>query len=829
MRVEWLEDRAVPAAGDLDPSFGNQGVASITNQGLFRFVSGAQDAEVQSDGRILLFGTNNLNTLIGDNRDFAVARLTPSGVLDTSFGEDGRVLIPFDLGSDPTLGGAVGRAIELQADGKIVVAGSATTDISLGGNSGLGAAHWAVARLNSNGTLDTTFGTGGKVSFPFNAAGNAIWDMALQPDGRIVLVGGTTSSALFTAGNLSVARLLPDGSFDTSFGGDGRVSVPATDDFYNPNVLLQADGRIVIAGHTPGPLGTRGDFQVIRLQADGTVDDTFGTAGVATTDLGSHLTSTRGVVVGGAALQADGRIVVVGGQPYSEFTSYAGEAGDFIVARFTPDGKLDASFDGDGQAFVAFDLAGENDDDATGVAVQPDGRIVIGGRAQTRQAEPAIYEFAAARLNPDGSLDTTFGTDGKRAYAVNSPSAPSAGGADYKIGSNATIFVTNGKILLAGNDNEQMVAVRLLNDITFNPLPPGPGGGGGDREPPFRARFTVTGAAGQVTVVPVGLDTRVNPGGARSLSILPTTEPYTGVFRSATADVNGDGVADFAVVTGPGAPVRFAVVDGRDRLTLIVPPTPPFAGSADFTGGAFVAAGDIDGDGKAELVFTPDQGGGPRVTVFGLTGANLAIRANFLGIADPNFRGGARAAVGDTNGDGKAEVVVAAGFGGGPRVALYDGYTVLTEPAPVRLVDDFFAFPGEDAVRLRNGAYLAIGDMTGDGYGELIFGGGPGGAPRVFALGGRLVADGNVAGAQANPLANFFVAGNTADRGGVRVAAADFDLDGRADVVTGSGAGSPARVRAYFAGTFPAAAEPPGFVDFAPFGGAVVPDGVYVG
>src|SRR5260370_32171336 len=102
-------------------------------------------------------------------------------------------------------------------------------------------------------------------------------------------------------------------------------------------------------------------------------------------------------------------------------------------------------------------------------------------------------------------------------------------------------------------------------------------------------------------------------------------------------------------------------------------------------------------------------------------------------------------------------MAVAAGFLGGPRTALFNG-TTLFSGNPTRLVNDFFAFPGTDAVTLRNGVFVAIGDVNGDGFADLIFGGGPGGAPRVFILSGATVSGGDVAGAQANPIANFFVA-----------------------------------------------------------------------
>jgi hypothetical protein len=133
-------------------------------------------------------------------------------------------------------------------------------------------------------------------------------------------------------------------------------------------------------------------------------------------------------------------------------------------------------------------------------------------------------------------------------------------------------------------------------------------------------------------------------------------------------------------------------------------------------------------------------------------------------------------------------------------------------------------------VNLRNGAYIAIGDINGDGKADLVFGGGPGGAPRVFILSGATIIGSGVDAAEANPIANFFVAGNSSDRGGVRVATTDADGDNKAEVVAGSGAGSAARARVYLGKNFVGTTgEPTTFQDLAPFGGAVLADGVYVG
>jgi hypothetical protein len=307
-----------------------------------------------------------------------------------------------------------------------------------------------------------------------------------------------------------------------------------------------------------------------------------------------------------------------------------------------------------------------------------------------------------------------------------------------------------------------------------------------------------------------------------------TLNPFGGVpvgTRPGVADVDGDGTADIVLATGPGTPVRVAVVSGRNG-TVLAGPFDPFGGN--FTGGAFVAAADLDGDGKAEVVVSPDQGGGPRVVVFSVAGGAATMRASFFGIDDPNFRGGARPALGDVNKDGTPDLAVAAGFLGGPRVAIFDGKSLFTGN-PTRLVNDFFAFPGEDAARLRNGAFVAIGDVSGDGFADLIFGGGPGGAPRVFVLSGQQVSAGDVAGAQAAPVANFFVAGNSAGRGGVRVTAKDADGDAKADLAAGSGEGSPANVRVYLGKNFATATEPATSQDISAFGGGALLGGVYVG
>ena len=272
-----------------------------------------------------------------------------------------------------------------------------------------------------------------------------------------------------------------------------------------------------------------------------------------------------------------------------------------------------------------------------------------------------------------------------------------------------------------------------------------------------------------------------------SKGIVPFAPSFTGGVRVAEADVNGDGVLDVIVGSGPGQTAEVKVYDGKD-LTHILIDFNPF--EASFTGGVFVAGADFNGDGKAEIVVSPDLSGGPRVLI--IDGAAAAAGRvskvdDFYGIDDPNFRGGARVGTGDMNHDGTADLFVAAGFGGGPRIAIYDGKS-LGQGSQVKLVADFFAFEST----LRNGAFVAGGDYNGDGYADVVLGAGPGGGPRVRVLDGKTLLNNNTQ----IELANFY-AGSSTDTGGVTVAARDLDGDGKADLITGPGAGDGSLVRVY--------------------------------
>ena len=254
--------------------------------------------------------------------------------------------------------------------------------------------------------------------------------------------------------------------------------------------------------------------------------------------------------------------------------------------------------------------------------------------------------------------------------------------------------------------------------------------------------------AGSAPVVKV-----YNGDGSIRLSIMAFDPSFTGGVHVAVGDVNGDGVPDVIAAPGPGGSPTVEVFDGINGTPLSSFP----AFEDTFRGGVNLSVGDFNGDGKADIVASPDQGGGPRVEIF--NGSDHSVLANFYGIDDPNFRGGDRTAVGDLNGDGNPDLLVAAGFGGGPRIAGYDG-AGLGSADPPKLFPDFFGFEST----LRNGAYIAAGDLQHTGTDDVVLGGGPGGGPRVTVLSGSDLLDGNQV-----SVANFF-AGDTSDRRGARVA-----------------------------------------------------------
>ena len=233
---------------------------------------------------------------------------------------------------------------------------------------------------------------------------------------------------------------------------------------------------------------------------------------------------------------------------------------------------------------------------------------------------------------------------------------------------------------------------------------------------------------------------------------------FNGAVDVTLADVTGDGVADIIVGAGAGGGPRVAVFDGATGKMI----ASFFAFGNGFAGGVSVAVGDVTGDGVADIIVGAGAGGGPHVKVF--DGRTFAEVRSFFAF-DRNFTGGVRVAAGDVDGDGKADIVTAAGPGGGPQVKVFRG-------TDLSVAFDFFAYSPTFA----GGVTVAVGDVNGDGFADIITGAGPGGGSHVKVFDGKT-----------GSLRGSLMAFRQDFAGGVSVAATDADGDGKADIAVGAG------------------------------------------
>jgi len=359
--------------GSRDTSFDGDGIVATA--------FGSQQASgvaIQPDGKIVAVGSGY--------GDFALARVNGAGSLDASFDSDGKVTT--NIGhSLHDIGQGVVITAE-QPDGKILVAGTSSSTLGGGG-------FFAVARYNSDGSVDPTFGSNGQVLTTVGGGGAIAQAIAVQPDRKIVVAGAAKLPYTSSYWQFALVRYNADGTLDPSFNGDGiLVTSLGAYDSYATAVAIQGDGRIVVAGvSTQSINGT--DFTLARFNGDGSVDTGFGMAGIATADFGWEDTAMA------VATQSDDRIVV-GGYTKQSATLY-----DFALARFNSDGSLDEDFDGDGKVTTVF---GPYQDYLNGIAIQVDGKIVAVGAASQ---DTTGFDFALARYDADGTLDASFGVGGK--------------------------------------------------------------------------------------------------------------------------------------------------------------------------------------------------------------------------------------------------------------------------------------------------------------------------------------------------------------------------------------------------------------------------------
>lgn len=404
-------------AGTLDNTFGGDGRVTI---GLGGEEFGSSLAR-QADGKLVVAGSSKQGLISGDF-DFAIARLNSDGTLDGSFDGDGKVTS--DLGEED-----LGSAVFIQPDGKIVVIGDRNSDL------GDGLAEEAiVARYHSDGSLDDSF-AGDGVS-QINSLSGQIYDGALQPDGKILLLGYHTSSDNDT--KMALYRLTPDGSTDSTLNGDGDALIDFGDRDRGTALALQPDGRIIA-------YGSRGFFHsaLVRLWPDGTLD----TGGQQTLGFADPLFGLGSAEVAyGVAVQSDNKIVVAG-----EVINPNNTESEVGLARFLSNGQLDTSFGDQGRVWFGIGQY----DVARAFALQPDGKIVIAGFSKPFGSVGA--NFLVARFNPNGTLDHTFALLGFNLVDF-------ASGDDYGA---ALALAPDGKIVVAGeawNGSRNVFGVARLLD-----------------------------------------------------------------------------------------------------------------------------------------------------------------------------------------------------------------------------------------------------------------------------------------------------------------------------------------------------------------------------
>jgi uncharacterized delta-60 repeat protein len=292
----------------------------------------------------------------------------PGGSLDTSFNLTGKALTSFGISNE------IAKAVAIQADHKIIAAGSVA---------GFLTGTFALARYNIDGTLDTTFGTNGKVTTSIGANVSGANSVAIQSDGKIVAAGYWGDGGV--TGILAMARYNIDGSLDTSFGTGGKVTGTSATGVIQA-MVLQADQKIIIAGGTG----------LARYSSNGSIDTTFGTNGVVTTSIGLGYTVTS------VAIQADNKIVTAGSYVLANGTTRA-----FALVRYNSTGSLDTTFDTDG---IVTTSIGTTADIAYAVAIQIDNKIIATGTSLANGS--TVYDLALVRYNSDGSLDASFGAGG---------------------------------------------------------------------------------------------------------------------------------------------------------------------------------------------------------------------------------------------------------------------------------------------------------------------------------------------------------------------------------------------------------------------------------
>ena len=390
------------SSGLLDTSF------ATTGKRLVDFAGGddrAYAVAITASDRLLAAG----ESFSGQDADFAALRLKPDGSLDETFGTNGKVQIKVGTGNDH------GYAMAVQSNGQIVLAGDTDTGLLL---------QFAVARLEANGALDSTFGTGGKLILPMAGLNCTALGVAVQTDGKIVVIGSANDGV---NADYLVVRLLTNGTLDPDFGvaGIARIAVGEGDDFAW-SVVIQSDGKIVVGGDSARGLDT--DFSIIRLNTNGTLDTDFSNDGKVLLALGSSFDYGSAL-----ALQADGAIVMVG--------DAVGETRDLAIVRLDSNGVVDASFGR--SSSLAFSVG-----------------------SYTEGATPVVLDVDVQLFDPELAASGNYGGARVQLARLGGPSPDD----QFSATVGGPLILGGGAVVLSGLTVGAYVATTGALQITFNVL-----------------------------------------------------------------------------------------------------------------------------------------------------------------------------------------------------------------------------------------------------------------------------------------------------------------------------------------------------------------------
>jgi uncharacterized delta-60 repeat protein len=410
-----LHQADAQSAGTLDSTFGTNGVSSVQFPN-----GGARGGGVrQPDGKLIVVGFAGTSDL-----DFGITRFTENGILDSTFGTNGKTIVNIQLTDIP-------YACALQSDGKLIVAGTSSP------SGGAGSYDFCAIRLKTDGTVDSTFGTNGRaiLSYSLSNQANAV---LVQPDGKILLAGTSDYAANQGVQMPLMTRLTSSGQVDATFGNSGWVKNTESADLgywvWIYAIALNSDGKIYIGGTTTST-GFGTTFAIYRYNANGSIDNGF---------VWYNTRYSDGLNAGGIAyalaVQQDGKVIAAG-------TTH----NDFYVCRFSTNGSIDGSFGG--SLGKAVSLTSSNSDYIYACIVQDDGKILVAGSADAN--------LGLARFNTNGTLDNTFGTNGTTVTDLGA----------YDDAYGLAVTPSEGKILVFGGKGENFIAARYYGYTQTNPAP----------------------------------------------------------------------------------------------------------------------------------------------------------------------------------------------------------------------------------------------------------------------------------------------------------------------------------------------------------------------